>query len=681
MKKTLYLCLLLISNYFLSQNDFTLLTPKPSGYSANKVVFSNDNLGFIINSNKELLFTNDKGTTWNIKETLNFLPRDIKFRGNVGLIVGDNTILRSDDYGITWNTINSYGYSLNSINFINDNTVFVSGQTQILKSTDKGATFPVNKNIYGVSVKMMVFTDVNTAHAACFDGRIIKTVDGGDNWITTSSDSSSSNNYYSIVFPSQNVGFANKGFGSMFKTTDGGQTWTELPYSVYHAETYGMQFFDENNGFTVGQNGAVYKTTDGGTSWQWISPTSIYGYNNDINLNGLYFFDSQNAVCVGNNGRIIKTQNGGTSWTNYSPTYDVINELHFVNASKAYSKTNMGEFFKTQDGGNSWQKVQYPPHQSYSGGFIFPSENVGYSIGTNQGLVYKTIDGGMTWTSSTLIPYESLYSLSFLNENVGFVSGGYNDSGIFKTTDGAATWQKISDAKFSYLKFFNTSLGYGVKSSQFDKLFKTTDGGITWNPVFDQGTSSNIAYDILNENQIFLKGNNGDFFRSNDGGATWTQTQAPYYSFDKIKFIDQNTGFIADNSRVYKTIDAGATWTLILDTNYNFDIKTLEIGGNFLYISGNGGKVYRYSLAYLAAGEVKVNNTFGKVYPNPAADHVNVSSDKKISEIKLIDISGKILNTVKNTTQINIAGYQSGMYFVEIIYTDNTKQVTKVIKK
>lgn len=681
MKKILHLSLILISSYFLSQNNFTLLTPKPSGYQANKVAFSNDNLGFIINSNKELLFTNDKGITWNIKQTLNFLPTDIKFKGNVGLIVGDNTILRSEDYGMTWATINVYGNSLNSINFIDNNTVFVSGQTQILKSTDKGATFPINKTIYGVSSRMMVFTDVNTAHAACFDGRIIKTVDGGDNWITTSADSSSSNNYYSLVFPSQNVGFANKGFGSMLKTTDGGQTWTELPYSVYHTETYGMQFFDENNGFAVGKNGAVYKTTNGGASWQWISPTSIYGYNTDINLNGLYFFDSQSAFCVGNNGRIIKTQNGGNSWTNYSPTYDIVNELHFVNANKAFSKTNMGEFFRTQDGGNSWQKMQYPPHQSFSNGFTFLSENIGYSIGANQGLVYKTTDGGTTWTPSTLIPYESLYSISFLNENVGFVSGGYNDSGIFKTVDGAATWQKISDSRFSYLKFFNSNLGYGVKTSQFDKLFKTLDGGVTWNLVFDQGASS-IAYDFLNENQIFVKGNNGDFYRTNDGGATWTQTQAPYYSFDKIKFLNQNVGFIADGRMVYKTIDTGVSWTLILDANYyNFDIKTLELGGDYLYISGNGGKVYRYSLAYLAASEVKVNNNFGRIYPNPVADHINVNSDKKISEIRLIDISGKVLKIAKNTNQLMIADYQPGMYFVEVIYTDNTKQVTKVIKK
>ncbi|NIF04858.1 T9SS type A sorting domain-containing protein [Chryseobacterium sp. Tr-659] len=685
MKKTINLILVLISNYFLSQNNFTLVTPKPSDAKATKIAFSKDNLGFIINNNKELLSTNDKGLSWGLKQTLNFVPRDIKFRNNVGFIVGDYTILRSDDYGVTWNPVNVFGgYSLNSINFISDDEVYISGQTQILKSSDKGLTFPVNTTMYGMSAAITVFTNADNVIATTYDGRIRKSTDGGNTWVTTASDTSSSNQYYSLVFPSQNVGYVNKGFGDMLKTTDGGQTWTALSYSTYHTETYGMQFFDENNGFAVGANGAVYKTTNGGTSWQWISPTSMYNSDHDYDLNGLYFFDTQTAICVGNNGRIIKTQNGGTNWTNYAPTYDVINELHFINANNAYLKTNMGGFFKSSDAGNSWQKVQYPPHQSYSNGFTFLNENVGYSIGANQGLVYKTTDGAQNWTPSTVIQYEPLYSVSFLSENVGYVSGGYDtpNAGLFKTVDGASSWQKISNLKFSYLKFFNNNVGYGVKTGVFWTMYKTLDGGITWNICFE-GPSSNIYFDFLNENQIFLKGNNGDFFKSNDGGTTWTQSQLPYYSFDKIKFVDQNTGYVADQEKVYKTIDGGTTWSLLLDNNYGFDIKTLEVGGDYLYLSGNGGRIYKYSLGFLAASEADANTNTNdlKIYPNPATDYVHVSTKKKINEIRLIDISGKMIKTVRNTSQIGVSEHHPGMYFLEIIYGDNTKQVTKIIKK
>ncbi|WP_210150304.1 T9SS type A sorting domain-containing protein [Chryseobacterium scophthalmum] len=239
---------------------------------------------------------------------------------------------------------------------------------------------------------------------------------------------------------------------------------------------------------------------------------------------------------------------------------------------------------------------------------------------------------------------------------------------------------EISDEKFSFLKFFNNNVGYVVKSGIFYKLFKTTDGGITWNQCFDTG-SSDIHFDFLNENQIFLKGNNGDFFKSNDGGTTWIQSTAPYYSFDKVKFINSTTGFIADDRMVYGTIDAGVTWTLLLDNNYNFDIMTLEASGDYLYISGNGGKIFKYSLAYLAASEIKPEKNSVKVYPNPTSDFVNIKSDKKVSEIKLIDISGKILKTVKAAAQINISEYPHGMYFLEVVFSDNTKQVSKIIKK
>ncbi|WP_027388412.1 T9SS type A sorting domain-containing protein [Chryseobacterium gregarium] len=683
MRHFIYAFLLIFSHYLSAQNAFTLVTPKPSEKNATKIAFSNDNTGFIINNNRELLFTSDKGVSWNVKQVLNFLPRDIKFRNNIGFIVGDNTILRSTDYGTTWNSVASYGSSLNSINFIDNTTVYISGQTQILKSTDGGATFPEYKIMSGMSASISVFTDANTAVVACYDGRIRRTADGGQTWTTNYSDFSSANTLYSLVFPSQNIGYANKGFGDMLKTTDGGQTWTAMSYATYHTATYGMQFFDDNNGIVVGESGAVYKTTNGGTSWQWMSPTSPYYSNNDYNLNSLHFFNSQIGICVGENGRIIKTENGGTNWVNYSPTYDVINELHFIDTNNAYFKTNLGELFKTQDAGNNFVKVQYPPHQSYSNGFVFLNQNVGYSFGANQGVVYKTTDGAVTWTPSILIPYESLYGFSFLNENAGFVSGGYSSSykGLYKTADGAISWQKISDEVFSFLKFFNSNVGYGVRSGTFGKLFKTTDGGLTWNQCFDSN-SSDIHFDFLDENTIFLKGNNGDFFTSYNGGATWTQSSAPYYSFDKVKFINATTGFIADDRMVYKTTDAGMTWSLILDNNYDYDLMTLEFSGDYLYISGNGGKIFKYSLAYLAAvNESKPQGISAKIYPNPATDLVNIVSVKEISEIKFIDISGKILKTAKHKQQLNISEFQSGIYFMEIIYSDSTKQISKIIKK
>ncbi|MFZ4928895.1 YCF48-related protein [Chryseobacterium sp. Mn2064] len=687
MKKTINLLLVLASNFFLSQNNFTRLTPNPSDSKAIKITFSNNDLGFIINNNKELLSTNDKGVTWNLKQTLNFTPLDIKFRNNIGFIVGDNVILRSDNYGVTWSPVNIVGgSSFNSINFISDDVVYISGQTKIFKSSDKGLTFPVNTTINGMSAMITVFTNADTAIATTSDGRIQRTVDGGNTWVTTASDTTSNPQYFSVVFPSQNVGFVSKRYGNMLKTTDGGQTWTTTSnYNSYQAAAYGMQFFDENNGFTVGENGMIFKTTNGGSSWQMISPILLFGsYNSDYDLNGMYFFDSQTAICTGNNGRTIKTQDGGSNWTNYAPTYDLINELHFTTTNTAYFKTNKAGFFKTSDAGNSWQKVQFPPHQgSLSNGFTFINDNLGYSIGTVQGWVYKTTDGAQTWSSSSVIQDNPLHSVSFASENVGYVSGGYSNSngGLFKTENGSTTWQKISNMVFGKLKFFNNNLGYGLKYEYQGQLYKTLDGGVTWNVCLNVPVN-NIIYDIINENQIFALVNNTDFYRSLNGGATWTQSQAPNLNFGKIKFIDQNTGYMANDRWVFKTTDGGANWNMIYDNNSRFTISNMEVGGDYLYLTGNGGRVYKYSLEFLSASEATANKKANvQIYPNPTSDFVHVDSKVKVKEIRLIDISGKTLKSVKDTSQISIAEYQSGMYFVEIIFGDNTKQVNKIIRK
>lgn len=556
MKKSLLIYLVFCSFVF-GQNNFEMLYPKPSDSQNNKITFADGNLGFIINGKRQLLITVDKGVTWEINRTLDFFPREIKFKNNIGIIAGDGAILRSDDYGKNWVKVYQYGFNLNSINFINDNTIYVSGQSTLLKSFDNGLTWNDSSYISGGSAAATVFTDENTGHAACYNGKILKTVDGGQNWYSTINEPGMPSDFYSISFPTKNIGFANKGHGDMLKTTNGGETWVKFSDLIYSREAYGMQFFDDNSGITVGRDGAIYKTQNGGSSWQWISAMPTFTYDSGYDLRSLYFFDPQNGICVGDNGRIIKTENGGANWKNYSPTYDEINEFHLVAPNKGFMKTNKGEFFKMDTNENTLVKLQSPPNQNTQA-FFFVNESVGYSIGANQGSVYKTTDGGTHWNltnnSTNIILYESLYSISFLNENLGYVSGGYNQPGVFRTTNGGVSWEKISNYSFISLKFVDQNVGFGMRAGMNSILYKTIDGGVTWNPCFNNSSWQIIFY-ALDKDNIFIKSDEGDssFHKTTDGGSSWVQSNILDYGFDKIKFINNNVGFVADDSNLYNT--------------------------------------------------------------------------------------------------------------------------------
>ena len=133
--------------------------------------------------------------------------------------------------------------------------------------------------------------------------------------------------------------------GLIFRTTDGGTTWTQQ-ISGTNSLLMGISFTDVNNGTAVGYNGTILRTTNGGTTWtQQISGTTT-------NLLGVSFSDINNGTAVGYNSTILRTTNGGTTWTKQSTgTTDVFNGVSFTDINNG--TVVGGKNFRTTDGGKN----------------------------------------------------------------------------------------------------------------------------------------------------------------------------------------------------------------------------------------------------------------------------------------------------------------------------------------
>ena len=684
MKNILLLVTLFSTSLIFGQHEFKMLNPKPSAARAMGLAFSNDQNGFIINNKRELLTTTNRGETWTKKTDLDFFARSIKFKDSIGLIVGDDKILRSNDYGANWKAVPAQNaFSLNSINFITKDTVYVSSSGNLQKSFDGGKTWNYGGYINSTGALKTVFTSSKVGHAACQNGRIVKTKDGGATWVEKSVENSWPSDFYSIAFPTPMTGYANRGHGTMLKTIDGGETWAELP--SFHKEIYDMQFFTENIGFVAGYAGAVYKTTDGGATWLERNISNPYNSYQERDITALWFFDESKGIITGESGRIMKTENGGETWKGYATTYNDVDKIQFVDSNTAYFKTNYAEFFKTTDGGENWTQTAYPAHSNYSQSFQFVNNTTGYSIGGGSyyisGSVYKTTDGTATWSltnNNAIILNEGLYSIDFLSENVGYVSGGYNNPSLFKTSNGGDSWQKMSSTSLSRMQFVSENVGFGIKSSRYGELYKTTDAGVTWELIYNP--QGDIYFHFISPQIGFLKANNGILYKTVDGGLTWQESELPYYGFNKIKFVNENLGFVADDTTIYQTNDSGETWELIyqVDDN-NFRIKTLDLDQQHLYFAGTNGRIYKSSLVFLSTQQFsKSSKTV--VYPNPSKDVFKVKSAKNIIKLNVYDFSGRLILTKEKSAEINLSGFKNGVYFLEINYKDNTRESTKIIK-
>ncbi len=154
------------------------------------------------------------------------------------------------------------------------------------------------------------FINENTGWCCGDGGYIIKTTNGGTNWIQQTN-GVPGNRLYGIHPVDSNIVYA-VGFGRVFiKTTNGGANWFSLDTgSVGPTGSYRCVFFiNKNTGWISNWKSPYYgvkKTTDGGIT---LTLSSFLGIPKD-----LYFKDSLNGIGVSGVTLIFRTTNGGTNW-------------------------------------------------------------------------------------------------------------------------------------------------------------------------------------------------------------------------------------------------------------------------------------------------------------------------------------------------------------------------------
>ena len=288
-------------------------TPIASGTTQHLISthFVTDNIGWVVGQGGTILKTTDGlNFTPQTSNTANQFYSTWFVDANTGFAVGDaSTIRKTIDGGTTWTTVTSpVTADLRRVWFLNASIGFITGgisnsSAAILKTTDGGATWtalntPLSQVVYGI-----YFTDALNGYASDYSGNIIKTTDGGSTWNYQTSGVATV--IYSFFFVSPTAGFAVGANGVVLHTLNAGATWT----SVTSGTTdwlFNIKFITTNIGYMFGGNvggtgvGNIYKSTDGGVTWT-VNGTSG-------NANRLYngMIPGHTGYAVGLNGTILK---------------------------------------------------------------------------------------------------------------------------------------------------------------------------------------------------------------------------------------------------------------------------------------------------------------------------------------------------------------------------------------
>ena len=248
-----------------------------------------------------------------------------------------------------------------------------------------------------------------------------------------------------IQFLNENLGWAVNGWGQIYHTPDGGDSW-ELQFEQSETHFRSVGFFDELNGWAGnvggGEFGAtdiinLYHTSDGGSSWM---PFDDFTGPSPQGLCGIQVINDSTMYAVGRvrgPAYFTKTVDRGETWISYDFDQYVsvagLIDLYFFNPDTGFivGLTNIdhedsrGIVLKTTDGGETWMPSFITSRSGeWAWKIDFPSDSVGYvSLQRNyESPIYflKTIDGGETWNEMLFMnDYYFIQGIGFINDTLG----------------------------------------------------------------------------------------------------------------------------------------------------------------------------------------------------------------------------------------------------------------------
>ena len=378
----------------------------------------------------------------------------------------------------------------------------------------------------GTAMNSMQFLDNNTGWIVCSDGLILKTTDGGEDWTTLNTNSSSF--LRSVSFIDSQNGWVVGNSNTILKTTDGGANWEQLSNSQPSNTALGyVKFFNENvgyivGGYSTGERGMNFSTHDNGRTW-------------------------------------ITYTNGDRSWFD-SVYYNERNEL--VAELFDYT-TNKNLVFKSGDNGISWVTKDNGKGKWFREITLETEsrvEAVSVDFINVVPVCLKTTDGGQTWTQKTIF---STNTVSFTDELTGYDD---KDGKLYKTTDGGENWNLMYEdcCGFPQVIFFSDNQhGWMGGEGLYYPFRRTTDGGSTWLISDIDGNINDIFF--INANEGWIAGterhnpNYSIYRKTIDGGVTFEDYFAPAFTAINIfYFTGSNSGWaIGENSKLLKTNTVG----------------------------------------------------------------------------------------------------------------------------
>jgi photosystem II stability/assembly factor-like uncharacterized protein len=364
----------------------------------------------------------------------------------------------------------------------------------------------------------------------------------------------------------------------VFRTTDGGKTWTRVLFKDENTGAIDLAADPHNpnvvfaalwearrqpwNFSSGGPGSGLYRSDDGGVTWKQLQgnglPDGLIG-RIGISVSGA---DSNRVYAIIENkdgGGIYRSEDGGEKWTRVNDDGRFRQRAWYF--SKIYADPKVPDTvyvlntgaFKSTDGGKTFNLLP-ARHGDHHGLWIDP-ENPNRIANVNDGGAAVSIDGGKTWTTQGNQPTAQFYHVAVDNafpyhiygaqqDNSNVVTASRSDTGVIEPRDwspagGGECGFVLPDPRDWHIIYSNNE-GYIVR---YDKAREQEQEVSVW-PVDNSGHgAADLKYRFQWVSPLLLSPHNPDViytganvvFKSTDHGQSWKQISDDLTRNDKNK--------------------------------------------------------------------------------------------------------------------------------------------------
>ncbi len=184
--------------------------------------------------------------------------------------------------------------------------------------------------------------------------------------------------------------------GSLFRSTDGGATFSMLPLPSSSLFSVAINPSNDKILYAGTYDQGLLMSTDAGATWtpsnNGLQPRNPGQYG----FEGLWIDPTHPNVLFANVlSEFVRSADGGASWQVLSDAYILSVTFDTANPGVVYASTNLGAASKSTDDGQAFSSLTTPAPL----GTILPDPNhSGRLVGLGESAIYESDDGGSTWS-------------------------------------------------------------------------------------------------------------------------------------------------------------------------------------------------------------------------------------------------------------------------------------------